>query len=117
MAAKIVGRRLGIAKRARVTVVNAAAQNGDITVESVIDGMVRIYDELRNRAGRPPAVLMLALGYPANDYKRDVYTASIYHALDTLLKELMEMEVICVVGAGNKGMVSNVQATYVDLGY
>ena len=109
-AAKIVGKTLGVAKKAKIIMVSVVNVDGQEHPEAYLDGMARVYDEVRDKRHNAPTVVAMPFnfrlrGFPWQDA---AYEESLFGATATLANQLISLDVICVAAAGNRGEVSRI---------
>ena len=111
MVEKVAGKRCRSAQKAKITVVRVSEGlvDGNFYAgwPTQIDGFWRIYDNIRKKQPNGKAVINTFLIFIArNGTKSSIAERLFVRAFTGLLKELAKLEVILVVAAGNKGVVS-----------
>ncbi|KAI9820804.1 MAG: hypothetical protein M1827_005175 [Pycnora praestabilis] len=107
MLSKVIGSGVGVAKNAKSTMVSIADYNGNTNIESIIDALVKVYDDIALNGYGGQAVVSMSLvfhpkNFPGTDPEPD-YTIAWKAAMIKMINALISVGAVLVAAAGNEG--------------
>ena len=114
MLSKIVGKELGTAPKAQITVVRTVNKDKRDTIELSLDALLKVYDDIKTNQAGKAVVISLSWGlkpYPDNQAYSDAY----FGAMKYIIGELLKLDVIITNSAGNEKVVSTSLTTFMSL--